>query len=363
MLHTATLLSNGKVLVAGGYNGSWLSSAELYDPSTGTWTATGSMNTGRTAHTATLLPNGKVLVAGGWNAFASVSHAELYDPAKGTWTTGMLTTTRYEHTATLLPNGKVLVAGGYRDGSLSGAELYDPANGTWTNTVALTTARNWHTATLLPNGKVLVAGGWSDSSILSSVEQYDVGLGFNASWQPQIATFTSPLSLWSGLAITGSKFRGISEGSGGNTQNSPADYPVVQLRSVDSGRTTFLLSTDWSTNSFTSAPVTGFPPGYALATVFVNGIPSPSGILNISIPVPTPTTVTNAQMLPNGSFQFALTNTPGALFGVLATTDLSLPLTNWTALGGVTEIAAGRFQFTDPQATNYPQRFYRVISP
>src|SRR5215831_11256327 len=65
--HTATLLPNGKVLVAGGYNGSYLSSAELYDPGTGTWTATGSMGTARRGHTATLLPNGKVLVAGGFN--------------------------------------------------------------------------------------------------------------------------------------------------------------------------------------------------------------------------------------------------------------------------------------------------------
>ena len=115
----------------------------------------------RYAHTATLLPNGKVLVAGGYNGGAVLSSAELYDPASGTWSaTGSLTTARYGHTATLLPNGKVLVAGGY-DGVnvLSSAELYDPASGTWSATGSLTTARYGHTATLLPNGKVLVAGG------------------------------------------------------------------------------------------------------------------------------------------------------------------------------------------------------------
>ena len=109
------MLPNGKVLVAGGYNGSgYLTSAELYDPASGSWTATGSLNTARGNHTATLLPNGKVLVAGGYNGGGYLTSAELYDPASGSWTaTGSLNTARYDHTATLLPNGKVLVAGGY----------------------------------------------------------------------------------------------------------------------------------------------------------------------------------------------------------------------------------------------------------
>ena len=162
-----------------------------------------------------------------------------------------------------------------------------PAAGaaSFVNASPLSTARNQHTATLLPNGKVLVAGGQGDSGSLSSAELYDVGLGFSASWQPQIATVTSPLTLGSSLVLTGSQFRGISEGSGGNTQDSPADYPVVQLRSLGNEQTLFLLSTSWSTNSFSSAPVTGLPSGYALVTVFVNGIPSPAGIFNINVPM------------------------------------------------------------------------------
>ena len=142
--HTATLLPNGKVLVAGGlHDGSTLASAELYDPASGTWTATGSLATARDHHTATLLPNGKVLVAGGFDGSVALASAELYDPASGTWTaTGSLATARYGHTATLLPNGKVLVAGGLTDsGSLASAELYDPASGTWTATGSLATAR------------------------------------------------------------------------------------------------------------------------------------------------------------------------------------------------------------------------------
>src|SRR6266436_6398683 len=85
--HTATLLPNGKVLVAGGYDGvNYLSSAELYDPATGTWTATGSLGAARAAHTATLLPNGMVLVAGGDDSsFNRLASAELYAPASGSW--------------------------------------------------------------------------------------------------------------------------------------------------------------------------------------------------------------------------------------------------------------------------------------
>ena len=110
--HTATLLLNGKVLVAGGYPNGALSSAELYDPATGTWTPTGSMGTGRQFHTATLLSSGKVLVAGGVDSnFDGLSSAELYDPASGTWTaTANMGHRRSQHTATLLSSGKVLVA-------------------------------------------------------------------------------------------------------------------------------------------------------------------------------------------------------------------------------------------------------------
>src|SRR6266550_3634306 len=128
-----------------------------------TFDNTGSLNTARDNHTATLLPNGKVLVAGGAGNISNfLNSAELYDPASGSWTaTGSLNTARYSHTATLLPNGKVLVAGGFNGSFLTSAELYDPASGSWTATGSLNTGRDFHTATLLPNGKVLVAGGFN----------------------------------------------------------------------------------------------------------------------------------------------------------------------------------------------------------
>jgi N-acetylneuraminic acid mutarotase len=131
--HTATLLQNGQVLVAGGDS---FGTAELYNPATGTWTVTGSMNIARAGYTATLLGNGKVLAAGGSYGVYPVDHtlrsAELYDRATGAWTmTGSMNTSREFHTATLLPNGQVLVAGG-ESGSgrtftlVTSAELYTP---------------------------------------------------------------------------------------------------------------------------------------------------------------------------------------------------------------------------------------------
>src|SRR5439155_873663 len=129
--HTATLLLNGKVLVTGGNSDGGIAvaiaSAELYDPANGTWTATGSLITARFNHTATLLPNGKVLVAAGIDGSNNLASAELYDPASGTWTaTGTLNTGRFGHTATLLSNGKVLAAGGSNlSSALASAELYD----------------------------------------------------------------------------------------------------------------------------------------------------------------------------------------------------------------------------------------------
>jgi hypothetical protein len=258
----------------------------------------------------------------------------------------------------------VLVAGGTNNvsGTLTGVELYDPLTGKWTTTGALSTRRVSHRATLLPNGKVLVVGGRNDGSILSSAEVYDVGLGFSSAWQPRITAVTSPLDFGGSLAITGSQFRGISGGSSGHGQDSPGDYPVAQLRSLENEHTVFLLCTNWSTNLFASTPVTGFPAGYAMATVFVNGIQSTGSVLIVKGPIAIPTIVTDVKRLGDGSFQFAFSNSVGALLGVLATTNPALPLNNWTTLGGVSEISPGQFQFTDPQATNSPQRFYRVRS-
>jgi N-acetylneuraminic acid mutarotase len=185
--HTATLLPNGKILVAGGQNvnsgSSYLRSAELYDPQTGIWSATGSMNTNRNGHTATLLANGKVLVTGGFNDSGTSTSAELYDPQTGIWsTTASMNAARADHTATLLANGNVLIAGGNSGSVLSSAEVYNPQLGTWSSTGSMNTSRYLQTATLLNDGKVLVVGGEGENSeVLNSAELYN----------PQTATWSA----------------------------------------------------------------------------------------------------------------------------------------------------------------------------
>ena len=165
----------------------------------GTWTLTGSLNTARTGHTATLLPNGQVLVAGGVSAAgALLASAELYNPATGAWSlTGSMATARRAHTATLLSNGQVLVAGGTASAGTTGmtaaAELYNPATGTWSSTGSMTTARTGHTAVLLPGGNVLVAGGLNGTTWLSSAELFVMG-----AWQ---ATGSMPFPSGSRAAL------------------------------------------------------------------------------------------------------------------------------------------------------------------
>jgi uncharacterized delta-60 repeat protein len=305
---TATLLPNGKVLVAGG---SGDTSAELYDPASGMWTATGNLGTTRVNHTATLLPNGKVLVAGGVDGGTYLASAELYDPASGTWTaTGSLATPRQYHTATELPNGKVLVAGGNYGvirPYLTSAELYDPATGGWTATGSLGLGRYSHRATLLLNGEALVTGGVGVGYVPRG-ELYDVGLGFNSAWQPQIATTSSILQSGNRLMLTGSLFQGISQASGGNTQDSSSNYPIVQLRSLDSSQVVFLSvdpTAGWSNTAFTSVPVSGFPFGPASVTVFTNGIPSAAKYL----------VVAPATILANISSRLRVETGDNALFG------------------------------------------------
>jgi hypothetical protein len=208
--HTATLLANGNVLVAGGLGGSGpLASAEIYNSGGGSWTATNSLNIARYDHTATLLSNGMVLVVGGVGAGGPLGSVELFNPATGGWTlTNSLTTVRCHHTATLLANGQVLVAGGSDGaGPLASVELLDPTTMTWTLLSPMTLARELHTATLISNGAVLLAGGIGLDGPLVSAELYQPGSGVTVS--------ISGLSIINGHAPDG-----VPAGAGGAINNS-----------------------------------------------------------------------------------------------------------------------------------------------
>jgi Galactose oxidase, central domain/Kelch motif len=226
--HSATLLRDGKVLIAGGMrrNQEFYTSAELYDPKTGKFTPAGEMNQRRVGHIAVLLDTGKVLIAGGWVGNGGTDSAELYDPATGKFSliskmttrrgrpsatrlangdvlvaggeendnqslasaeifhvktlsfqaTGSMHHARVSHTATLLNDERVLIVGGYAGSVKATAELYDPKTGSFAETGNLGTPRCKHTAGLLPDGRVLIAGGSDDrgwNGNLGSAEIYD----------------------------------------------------------------------------------------------------------------------------------------------------------------------------------------------
>jgi galactose oxidase-like protein/Kelch motif protein len=187
--HESTLLANGTVLVFGGRGDRGPSRrAELFDPVTRIWAGTGNLTTGRYGPRAILLPNGKVLATGGSDGFSGLDTAELYDPATGQWSpTGGMIARRFNHTATLLHSGRVLVVGGHADLDFDDsdtvgvmewdtAEIYDPGTGQWSATGSMSASCYGHTATLLTDGRVLVAGGYSRAYWSSVAELYDAGL-------------------------------------------------------------------------------------------------------------------------------------------------------------------------------------------
>jgi hypothetical protein len=187
------LLHDGRVLAAGGGDSrgaQTFADTALYDPATGQWTVTGSLLTSRRGHTLTTLGDDRVLAAGGAHGHPSnrpwaQATAEIYDPATGTWTaTGSLHQSRIAHSATLLPDGRVLVAGGstdqpphFADVDTHTAEIYDPATGTWTQTAPMIHARTSFPAVLTAEGHVMAIGGsidtGSDVAGLTFCETYD----------------------------------------------------------------------------------------------------------------------------------------------------------------------------------------------
>ena len=401
----ATLLLNGKLLITGGYGKEGPRSvAERYDPDAGTWTVTGPMNSARADHTATLLRDGRVLVAGGLGSGNNIrnplSSAEIYSPASGKWTsTGSLNFGRSSHKASLLPDGRVLVAGGAGEDaiSLASAELYDPATGTWTMTSPMNVARTDHKPLLLPGGKVMVLGGFNDAGPLSSVELYNPTIGKWAATGNMIQS-----RLWNSVTLLPSGkvlvIGGASRCDGNHcvlastelydpaTEKWTAAGTLITARVIDhvalllnvkvlvaggynlSGR---LVSSELfepdagpapSPASGTTLPVSILSAGGTAALGANNVSPMTKSVEPVGVRV-TEIILTDSARLPNGSFQFTFTNTPGLSFTVFGTTNLAEPVESWQARGGPVEILPGRYQFTDPHATNSVHWFYRVRSP
>jgi hypothetical protein len=303
--HVATRLPNGKVLITGGFGGLDGAEAEMFDPDSETFSLVSPMNTLRyNGHSATLLPSGKVLIAGG-NVGAgndvSTNTAEVFDPVSGIFTAiSPMNVGRVSHTATLLPSGMVLIAGGDLTQGASAAtntaELFDPATGIFTSLSpsTMTSPRHRHTATVLPDGTVLVAGGvtGTTSGTTNTAELFNLGLGFSDARRPVITSVSNVIQPAS-LAVTGTGFRGDSEGGSGASYNSSAtNYPLLQLMRIENEQTFFVLSnpaTNWSDTTFSSetlGAVTPLPSGYYRVTIFTNAIPSVQKIIKIGTPAP-----------------------------------------------------------------------------
>ena len=173
--HSATVLQDGRVLIVGGYTSldRDTATAEIFDPTTNTFSPTGSLNTARHDHSATLLPDGRVLIIAGY-ALGWLRSAEIYDPGTGQWTvTQPIFAHGVAHTATLLKDGRVLVMGGATQGGYSApndrVEIFDPKTNLWQSAAPHTQTDSSHTATLLTDGRVLIAGGLADPAVYDPV--------------------------------------------------------------------------------------------------------------------------------------------------------------------------------------------------
>ena len=363
--HTATLLTNGEVLLAGGA-GNYstqlnLSNCEIYDPATGTWAFTSPMLAGRAGHTATMLTNGTVLVAGGdgtnyLSQFNTLSTAEIYDPAIRLWTqTGPMTTNRVYHTAALLPGGQVLVAGGFGLNGLPlySSELYDPTTGTWTLTGNMISPRIGQTETVLPDGRVLVAGG---SACCGPIQMADIYTPGSGTWSPAPAMLADRDLHTATLLPDGQVLVVGGQDDFGDGYFSAEIYDPVAAswsyaRSLTTGRF-----------SHTATMLQG---GHLLIAGGASSSPGPFG----------------------GDFQriaaAELYNpSAGSLYGLTITLNSSVPLlqlegwpgtnyilqynsslldSNWSALSQFT-LTTNPCDFLDVSASNAPIRFYRAIT-
>jgi hypothetical protein len=409
---TATLLPDGKVLVAGGWNGSALTNeADIYDPVAGAWTNTRPMTTNRAHHAAVLLTNGTVLIIGGlFSSGNPLSSSEIYDPATGVWTatTNSLPNPCWDHTATLLSSGKVLVAGGNINVSpyfLSSAALYDPSTGAWKATGSMVKGRDLHSATLLPSGQVLVAGGMGGTN---SAELYDpttekwtlTGVMADVHWNHTatllpngkvlvVGGLTNQLS----FGVTASaKAEIYNPATGTWSQASPMKTPrVFQTATVlpngkvliaggSSNYPTSLSSSEiyepstgsWLTNALmnrahmlhTATLLTNgqvlIAGGYSNSVILSSAeIYASSNVIVMPIWLSSPKTISGS----GGLVELAFTNIPDMSFIAYGSTNILTPAADWTVFDGPVETAPGQYLLSGLPITNAPHYFYRVRVP
>ncbi|MBI5525971.1 MAG: hypothetical protein HY897_06515 [Deltaproteobacteria bacterium] len=305
--HTATVLPDEKVLAAGGVDlkpySTVLASAEIYDPSRDAWHGIGSMTVGRYAHTATLLSDGKVLVTGGETGQGGgtfLDTVEVYDPSADLWlSTGKMSTPRAIHTATLLPNGKVLVSSG-RNGFTfpSSADLYDPFSGTW-EPAGYPHGAEHFTTTLLPDGRALRVGGWDDNPVYSA-ELYDEGRSASPLSAPALDDPLPRAVQGDLLLLTGKGFAGVSEASGGNTAASPTNYPFLSLSHAENGAGTYQTVTSWTETSVAATLPQRIQPGWYWARVTTNAVPGAAKAIFVDFGYSCTPLQCEASSVPNG---------------------------------------------------------------
>lgn len=277
-VHTATLLLDGRVLVAGGYGSSgYVSNAETYvpDDQAPQWIGAGALTTARYLHTATLLPDGRVLVVGGYRPGGYIDSVEIFDPSTDSWAPGASLPGggRGGHLALLLLDGKVLVTGGWNGSTyLASSYVYDPATDTWSASADLTDQRYLSTATLLLDGRVLVVGGYIGQT-LRTTDLFDEGRGAAPEWEPVLDPLPPVSPMTAILDLTGLGLAGLSEASSGTTSSSSSGHPVLLAGRIDNGQMEYLPISSWSSTSASLQVPDYLQPGPHWVRAVVNGIP------------------------------------------------------------------------------------------
>jgi hypothetical protein len=360
--HTAVTLKNGKVLVAGGGGGTpeipeTFGTAELYDPTTGEWSETGSLLAPRAFGSMICLPNGKVLMAGGSPDFTGsflTASSEVYDPEMEKWiATGPMTSPRVGFYLCLLKDGKVFAASGRDEtGALTTtAEIYDPATGKWSATTSLPEAGVGQ-ASMLADGRILFGGSSESTNLTTRSYVYDP----TTTLWTQTGDMSEPRV--SGYAVLLTNGKVICAG-GANSLDQNTGFPISSVDIYDP-----------ATGTWSLGPELSMPRLFHVANLLINGKVLYAGGFNGAVVLETAELydaatatgtqprITEVARMPDGAFQLGFTNVPGATFTVHVKTDVTS--TGGVLIGAARENSPGKFQFKDQSVEMNARRFYYV---